>query len=840
MQRHRITNREFFRTVNFLLFLLAFLQSASTFAKAANLLEYPATGFWNGFLAQSNVLECGNFGPDSLRFELQLLDQFGQTVSTRTINFPGLGTSHVILNDLAELRDRYGTYRLLPSGAGDSRQLRCATAVYRFSAGTKRVVDYAYMLPLRNFLTGDTYGLYNSMNPGGETQPVFNWLSVYNPGTEAQSYRLSLFDLGGQTRGEQTFSIGAGERRDFPLGHDSALNQGQNVGLYRLRPDNSNAPYGAFLMRYGSRDNNFQFAFPFFPEHGSSFERTAFAATVNNAYHWAEFANVGDESCDVRIRVRDRAGTELSSIVKSILPHGQFHYFLNSVLGNSGLGTLEAEPLCAHGQLLLQNLYYGFTSQGKLGWAYAAQDEFLRAEKGTRLGFLTNTFLGMADWLKVRNLDNTSKFSRVLSYRGDGSKAREERLSLVKFQATDIPLHEALGSNEVGLSYLSAPDQAAGAQSELLRVFLSASGAVDTVMYVPPLAVPEPVADIQLVPVVGGLGSPVAFTQVGDGSERFFVSEREGRVRVVKNGILLPTPFLDISSKVSTEGEMGLLSVAFHPQFAQNKKFYLVYNEANYDTVLSEFEVSSGNPDLADLMSEREMLRVPQPHFFHKGGQLAFGPDGYLYFSLGDGGLDGDATGNAQNLGVLLGKILRLDVSTFPYAIPSDNPFVGRAGARAEIWAYGFRNPWRFSFDRLSGELYAGDVGVNSFEEVDKVEAGKNYGWNTLEGSSCFQAASCDRSGTVLPIAEYTHSEGLAIAGGFIYRGSRIPALQGRYVFADYVSGKIWALSKTERGYWERSQLAESGFYISSLGEGVDGELYVVNFFGEVYKIEQK
>ncbi|MCS6917117.1 MAG: PQQ-dependent sugar dehydrogenase, partial [Chitinophagales bacterium] len=344
--------------------------------------------------------------------------------------------------------------------------------------------------------------------------------------------------------------------------------------------------------------------------------------------------------------------------------------------------------------------------------------------------------------------------------------------------------------------------------------------------------------------VASGLEAPVGLEVANDGSNRLFVVEQKGTIRIIRDGKVLPEPFLDVSGRLDKlnpmYSEKGLLGLAFHPNYKINGRFFVYYSAPankkgiNHRSILSEFRVSA-NPDRA-LTQERILLEVPQPESNHNGGQLAFGPDGYLYIGLGDGGGAGDkhgAIGNAQNLTNLLGKILRIDVDTAQgYRIPPDNPFIGTR-ARHEIWAYGLRNPWRFSFDRQTGELFCGDVGQNEYEEVNLIKKGRNYGWRLMEGLECFNPPTdCNKSRLEPPLAVYSHSEGRSITGGFVYRGKQSPAWQGKYVFGDW-TGKIFMLSKSAAtGTWQRYSVTlasnEKDLYINSFGQDESGELYVV------------
>ncbi|MBZ5521349.1 MAG: PQQ-dependent sugar dehydrogenase [Acidobacteriia bacterium] len=301
-----------------------------------------------------------------------------------------------------------------------------------------------------------------------------------------------------------------------------------------------------------------------------------------------------------------------------------------------------------------------------------------------------------------------------------------------------------------------------------------------------------------------GFVTPLDLEQPNDGSGRLFIVEQGGLIRILQNGQTLPTPFLDISAKITTGGEMGLLGMTFHPAFSANRRFFVNYvrtSAGQIQSVIAEYLASAANANLADPASERILLTVNQTGNFtnHKAGQLAFGPDGFLYFGLGDGGSGGDPNGNGQNTSTLLGKMMRIDVDSLSpglqYGIPPDNPFVG-GGGLPEIWAFGFRNPWRFSFDRATGRQFVADVGQDSFEEIDLVTRGGNYGWNIMEGLHCFNPPSgCNQSGLTLPIAEYSHAEGAAVIGGFVYHGQSLTALRGTYVFGDFGSGTIWGLT---------------------------------------------
>jgi glucose/arabinose dehydrogenase len=356
---------------------------------------------------------------------------------------------------------------------------------------------------------------------------------------------------------------------------------------------------------------------------------------------------------------------------------------------------------------------------------------------------------------------------------------------------------------------------------------------------------------LRLELLADGLHDPIGLTSAGDGSGRLFVNERDGVVRVIgPDGRLQEHPFVDLSDRIEAGGERGFLGLAFHPDFATNRRLFVHYSRAgDGSTVVSEL-TASADLQTADPGSERVLFTVPDPFVNHNGGQLAFGPDGYLYIGLGDGGGGGDPLQNAQNPDVLLGKILRIDVDASgrdlgrrDYGSPADNPFGSGGshpgGGRPEIWAVGLRNPWRFSFDPDGGDLYIGDVGQGSWEEIDRQPAdsagGENYGWNVMEGRHCYRS-DCDQTGYVKPIAEYSHDLGCSVTGGYVYRGMAQPDLQGVYVFGDFCSGIMFTL-QVDEGTIDPKRVLDSGLGISSFGTDEAGEIYLVDIRGAVYHV---
>lgn len=354
--------------------------------------------------------------------------------------------------------------------------------------------------------------------------------------------------------------------------------------------------------------------------------------------------------------------------------------------------------------------------------------------------------------------------------------------------------------------------------------------------------------DLELV--ADDLIAPVGLTHAGDGSGRLFIVSQRGQILIVKDGQVLKTPFLDVSERMAKlpggYTEMGLLGLAFHPEYKTNGRFFVYYSDESEDensdhkSVLAEYRVSEQDPDQA-ATDERILMTVEQPEPNHNGGQLAFGPEGYLYLGLGDGGGAGDKhgeIGNGQNPATLLGSILRIDVNgEQPYEIPLDNPFVDKPEGRDEIFAYGLRNPWRFSFDRKSGQFFCADVGQNKYEEINLIENGQNYGWRAMEGMHIYDEKLYGQGTSgefISPIIEYQHKEGISVTGGYVYRGVEFDGLKGKYVFGDW-SGKLFYLEQLSNRQWRRHRALlngkdthETDFRINSFGEDERGELYVV------------
>jgi glucose/arabinose dehydrogenase len=372
----------------------------------------------------------------------------------------------------------------------------------------------------------------------------------------------------------------------------------------------------------------------------------------------------------------------------------------------------------------------------------------------------------------------------------------------------------------------------------LIVTVLLSVGRTDVVVSAGP-SEPRPALSLQPI-LTRGLTRPVYVTHSRDGSGRLFVLEQPGRIRIIKDGVLLDRPFLDITKPVRSTGmEQGLLGLAFHPRFRENGRYVVQYTrQPDGAIVVAEYR-SSRDPDVSD-MDEKILLAVPHPYTNHNAGMIEFGPDGFLYIGMGDGGSRGDPDNRGQSVAEWLGKLLRIDVDRgTPYAIPPDNPFAGGRG-RPEIFAWGLRNPWRFSFDRRTADLWVADVGQNDWEEIDVVARGGNYGWRVMEGRHCFSPKTgCHTDGLIPPVAEYPNrSPRCSVTGGYVYRGRQWPALDGWYIFSDYCSGEILGLSPQDRSTVQ--VLFQTGMRVASFGEDETGEVYVVDHNGGVYRITEK
>lgn len=422
-------------------------------------------------------------------------------------------------------------------------------------------------------------------------------------------------------------------------------------------------------------------------------------------------------------------------------------------------------------------------------------------------------------------------------------------LILVACQPQAAPTPARSGGGSMALPTLTPGEKVSPPAAEMVTPVISGAGdaaspqPLATVEGKPAwLTFPDP-AGYRWVEVARGLRSPVDLGYTPDGTGRLLILEQEGIIRLWQDGKLASEPFLDLRARVGSRGsEQGLLGIAFHPKYAQNGYFYVNYTDRNGDTVIARFQANPPSANLADPASEKILLRIAQPYANHNGGAVVFGPDGYLYLGLGDGGSAGDPQNNAQSLTTLLGKILRLDVDGGdPYAIPPSNPYAN-GGGLPEIWAVGLRNPWRMSFDRQTGDLYIGDVGQNLWEEIDYLPNGAsgelNFGWKFLEGTHPYEGTPPPELTLIPPIYEYGHDQGCSVTGGVVYRGRNLPEWNGVYFFSDYCAGWVDGLRQLPDGTWQVQRLFRDLGRVSSFGVDEQGEVYVIDHAGTVYRLE--
>ncbi len=810
------------------------------------LVDYPATGVWNTFLSQLNVVECTNYSSELLTVEVAIKSSSGVLITTVPFSVGGTNTHHLVLNPLVPT-DQYGTYVVsLPgSSAALESRFRCTTAVYRFaSLGAEKLLEYGYTLPVLAPIAGVSGGTFNSNNPESASGPVYNWLSIVNSSATVLSGTVETYDQTGGLLGVVPVSpLPSGGRLDIGLGHTSALNGGKVVGVYRFVPSNLSQEYLSFLIRYSARGAGFNFAFPLLASTGNCSSESVFASTMNPATNWAEIANLGSSAATVDFEGRNSAGDVISTQRLTLDPFEQHHIYVNEFLGTARTGTLRISCGNSSDRVLMQSVFYGHPSDGstRVAWSYAKQQFGFQTGADELLALPVNTFLGMFNWIRVAESGLNGGSVDIDVYDGSSSPPNVQA-AIPEGGSTDIPVHSVLGSDRVaGALVESGSSTALALVGDIIRVLPDSSNGIGTIIPVPAAIISRELPAVALEEVVTGLSSPVKVTHAGDGSNRLFIVEQGGTIRVFKNNSLLPTPFLQISSQISTGGERGLLSLAFHPNFETNKRYFVIYTDSGGDVTLSEFVESALNPDTTLPGSEKVLLKIEHSTFGnHNGGDLLFGADGYLYMSVGDGGGGGDPFVSGQDLNTLLGKILRLDIDNgTTYTIPPSNPFVGQQNRRGEIYAYGMRNPWRMALDSVTNRIFVGDVGQGSLEEVDIVTSGGNYGWSVMEGSDCYPSGdSCDKTGKILPISEYSHSEGVSITGGHVYRGSAIPLLRGKYLFGDFGSGRVWSIEERADGSWFRRELlALTNFLVSSFGEDEQGEVYIVRYQGSLHRL---
>ena len=818
--------------VSFIIVMCCFMavSPASAQEQPSRVTPQLKTGVWNGFNQHLNVIECSYLGDTELEVIFRFNNDQGQEQESTSVVFSPRTSKHLIIGDLFDISNAYGTYTIVSRNTSDDlllNDLACSTLMYSFS---ERGVEYALLHPLVRHHRGERFGTFNTLNPISTAEQTQNWLTLLNTAAVASSYQILVYDIEGALQSTEVVdSLGPYQRRDILL----SLPTGLGVGSYRIIPAEKTLPFAASVSRYAAQNGSFAFALTLDVSEDDCQRSPLFLSTLGSADNWVEFANPTDQTITVEARITDSLGALVQMIEYELAPFAQRHVYIKSVLGDNAVGSMSLT--CGSDRVIASSLVYGFdpTSSGVVSWAFSSQG----VEKSllSRQVYTLNSFLNTQQWLKIARLDSTSLDLVTLFYQEDGSLQSSLEYTILGQSTLDIGIHLFFPLNSIGVADIG--QNLMTIASQVVRIIPRNDGTNAYTSYSGSKISEEPRLSLQSI--MTGLDTPVYLTHAGDESNRLFVVLRKGPILIYENGVLLETPFLDLTGRVGLVGEQGLLGLAFHPDYESNGVFFVHYTDTSGDTVVSQYQVSM-NPNLADSSSETVVFTAEQPHQNHNGGQIEFGPDGYLYIALGDGGRSGDQFGNAQNLTTTLGAVLRIDVGTQPYSIPNDNPFVGQSGVAEEIFAYGLRNPWRFSFDRQTGDLYVADVGQGRLEEVNLVTSGKNFGWPTMEGSECFNADTCDKSELSEPIAEYLHEEGAtAIIGGYVYRGTKYPALVGKYFFADFTAGKIWMLEQIDTNLWQRTLVYRGqSLFLSSMGEGEDGELYAVDITGTVYSLQ--
>ncbi len=792
----------------------------------------PSYTMWNGYRGQFNILECSSASAVQTELRVSIYSSGGELISLEPLPIPAEGSSHLVINSIAEIENAYGILHVEPIAASlaQAQRINCVLMQYGAnffqSASSSSQQGSVVAVPLRKATTGVQSFPFNTLSPFPELSRVQNWLTVFNADAESMSYTIEQYDLNGtlleQERVEGLRTLG---RRDVFIGRNSAL------GLLRIVPDEESSSYGASLMRYGMKeDGETRIALEL--TNLSTLEESArySLSTGGPALNWLELFNRESSAIRFSLSFFSQSGELLLSREYEIPANSVRHVNAGQVIGENAHGSFSIEYESEEEGVGLASLHYGREST----WAYLSHPSGSPIAGASAMQ-LYNTYLRAANWLRLLGAEGSSDEVALLEFPEIPATAQIPQLPPQGVR--DLAVHEIVGSERFGYSLLGSES---GLQSgSTLRVYPDSDNLPSSVTSIPPMLVADTVSSVGLVPFASGLQAPVHLTHAGDGSGRMFVVERAGVVKVIQEGNVLPDPYFDLSAQVGSEGEQGLHSIAFDPAFTSNGKLYVHYNDLDGDTVVAELQAADPLDDEIPIASLKVVLRLEQPHFWHNGGQIAFGPDGLLYIGLGDGGFSGDPMGHGQNTFTLLGSILRIAVSDGSYSIPSDNPFVASGNGAGEIYAYGFRNPWRFSFDRLTGRLFTADVGQNRLEEINLVRKGGNYGWNTMEGSLCF-VDNCSTEGLELPITEYPHPEGLAVIGGFVYRGERFPGLWGTYLFADFATARIWSLQEDSRGVWHRSELfaSDEGLLFSSFGEDEDGELYLIDLRGMIWALD--
>lgn len=779
-----------------------------------------AVAFWNTYLGQQPVLECWNSSNNTEQTSFILQNTAGQTIHQIDVPLLAHTTRHFVIASLLP-EDQIGT---LVQPFVDKTSILCHLFHYRLSSLNQ--VEFTYSTTLLTESKNEYFYIVNSHQPWPLRPPVQNWLSIYNCGSTAITPQIDLHRADGvflRTLAEQP--LAAKERRDILV---------SDLDSYALSAVHISSTAGSCIHTALNRVNFSpgapSFITPIPSDTNSSNNSSIHFSTMHEMNSWLELANPTNAAQTLNISIHAQNGGLLHTASINVAAFGQEHLNLNSFIGGNALGSLRVQS--AGGQPVhAQALQYG--NSDKAFWGIASSHSTATTEH-----YLPgNSFLNAHNWISSVNEDSLTMIESLKVFDASGAQTKSLSPHIISNARHEFkPLDTFNEVAAVSASHSSLLFSLSG-----IRAYTANNGSLITLGHVAAIPIKDDTISIDLQLLTDALTQPIEIVPAPDSSNRIFILEKTGKVRVFQNGSLLAGAFLDLSAAIRIDGEHGLLGLAFPEDFATSKVFYVHYSDTNGDTTIARWQTTA-DLSAAQSGSEEIILKVPQPRIFHNGGTIAFGPDGYLYIALGDGGGVGDPFANGQDPTTLLGSILRIEVSPAysGYRIPTDNPFVGSSSGADEVFAYGLRNPWKMSFDSSTSRLFVADVGQNTREEINLVTAGKNYGWNTMEGTICFSpSTNCDKTGLELPILEYGRDIGVAVIGGKVYRGNNIPLLHGLYVYGDYISGAIWAAEENVDGTWAFRQIGQmpENTFLTSFGSDASGELYVVDITGKLFKL---
>lgn len=797
--------------------------------------ESTLSGQWNSFAEHLNVLEC--VSSEDFEGTIDVYSFSGDLENSISLSLEADIPKH--FPEFNAVGNSQGIFSIAPT-SGRLSSLACQNLVYKIDDSAVR---YVFSSKAELPKIGVSFGIFNSINPLSALSPNLNWLDISNTSVSDTSEPLSgtlvLRNFSGEVTSSVSFpeNLASGQTTSFLV--SGAMDP--EVGSYEFIPDSVNAEYRAGLRRYRPETTddlssvNFQTAISIDGSSGACDQRLIPLSTFGPADNWLEILNPLNREEELRLEIFTNTGELLSIEQISLGPYAQQHVYVNPIIGDNNTGT--ARLICPSsflGGVVAQSLMYG------------TESKFISASLGTATPSSANsaqiahqnTFLGALNWNKFVN--NSS--DAALAFDSSSSNL---------LPSQNIDQLSALEPNSIGAISLPWDISQRGLSLSPWRVYPNESGGISTIFANDSQSIEVPT--YSLTPILDELILPLAIASTEDSEgELMLIAGKLGFIFAMRDGSLLPAPFLDISSQLPADSpttEHGVQNIIFDPNFSSNGRIYVAYNNAAGDSELSRFVVDrvsnpGGNPNQADPLSQEILLTHVHSNSesIHNGGGLAFDNQGFLYWGMGDNGPQEDPEQNSRNLSNLAGTIMRIDVSgPSGYTVPDDNPFVSDPSALDEIWAYGVRNPYRLYFDSETERLFVADVGQVTAEEVSIAESGADLGWNIFEGTTCLNNnPDCQTLlDTTPPIHDYGRSDGGSVIGGFIYQGSLHPELVGSYIFGDFVSGRIWGLKESGSGEttsWERFELAQvpQGVLIASIDPDPSGEILIVDLLGQI------